>query len=291
MKYVTSVLALAVVLSACGNKEADLKQSVEKLDAEKKELTKEYNAIKEKNDNLDEKIKANEDKLKEIEEKREAEIKEQIAKEEAAKKLEEEKRKTMDKLKQEERLKQQQKVKQMLTAKTMPNTIEQTTHGESTLVKSIDNVNLSIQDNGIESNVKRLQIFKITNIENQKVIFKGASSGYTLLYEVHTKNNNQTPVYYNNTGKLVVGKTVIYSDGTSFIPQELQESFVKSGERAYNEYGPKESTVSYKSITLDEKTYQGLIQNGGKLYLLGGTSTEPNSEMQSEIVSEPYTIS
>lgn len=48
MKYVTSVLALTVVLSACGNKEADLKQSVEKLDAEKKELTKEYNAIKEK---------------------------------------------------------------------------------------------------------------------------------------------------------------------------------------------------------------------------------------------------
>jgi len=291
LKYVTSVLALTLVLSACGNKETDLKQSVEKLDAKKAELTKEYHAIKEKNDKLDEKIKANEDKLKEIEEKNEAEIKEQIAKEEAAKKLEQEKRKTRAKLKKEERLKQQQKVKEMLAAKTMPNTIETTTHGKSTLVKSIDNVNLSIHDNDIESNVKRLQIFKITNIENQKVIFKGASSGYTLLYEVHTKNNNQAPVYYNNTSKLVVGKTVIYSDATSFIPQELQEDFVKSEERAYNEYGPKESTVSYKSIALDEKTYQALTQDGGKLYLLGGASTKPNSEAQSEIVSEPYTIS
>lgn len=291
MKYVTSVLALTLVLSACGNKETDLKQSVEKLDAKKTELTKEYNTIKEKNDKLDEKIKANEDKLKEIEERNEAEIKEQIAKEEAAKKLELEKRKTRDKLKKEERLKQQQKVKEMLAAKTMPNTIETTTHGKATLVKSIDNVDLSLDDNGIESDVKRLQIFKITNIENQKVIFKGASSGYTLLYEVHTKNNNQTPVYYNNTSKLVVGKTAIYSDATSFIPQELQEDFVKSEERAYNEYGAKESTVSYKSITLDEKAYQALTQDGGKFYLLGGTSTKPNSEAQSEIVSEPYTIS
>ncbi|UBH13619.1 DUF5068 domain-containing protein [Macrococcus armenti] len=288
MKYVTTAaLAGTLLLSACGNKDSDLKQSVEKLNSEKEKLSSEYKSLKEENDKLDEKIKENEDKLKEIEEKREKEIKEQIEKEEAARKLEQEKKATLEKEKKAEAQQKQKKAQKLLKQKTMPNMIEASTNGKPSVVKSIDNVNLKLIDNGIESKVNRIQIFKISNMPKKQVlVFNGATTGYALLYEVQTKNTNKSKVTYNNNGKLVIGEKEIYSDANAFIPQELQETTMKSS-NAYNEYAPGEETTSYKSIAIDEATYNTLLKNGAKLYLIGGSSAQNGNEL----LSQPFSIS
>ncbi|WP_414043809.1 DUF5068 domain-containing protein [Macrococcus animalis] len=289
----------ALILTGCSNEDTGkLKKEIEQLKKQKDKSKKELKSLQEENKSIDKEIKDKQTVINQLEKDKEAEIKAQLKREEEEKK----KQAAIDKrnrLIAQQKADKEEKARAQLASKaaqsrnkvTMPNTIEASTNGKVQTVKSIKDIGLNFKDAGMNTTISRIQIFKVTDMpKDQVVLFNGDTEGYVMIYEVTTENTLNKPLYYNNVGLLDIDGKKIFSEYASFIPTELQEITMKKSKQNYNEYAPKEKTISYKSIAINKQDYKK-IQNGkAQLYIKGGVSESKDMADKTLENSKGYVI-
>lgn len=289
----------ALFLTGCSNDDTgEIKKEIEQLKKQKNKSEKELASLQEENQSIDKEIKDKQADIDQLKKEKEAEIKAQIKREEAEKKKQaaiEKRNKEIAKEKAEKEAKDREqkelKAAQARSKATMPNTIEASTNGKVQTVKSIKNVGLKHQDAGMDTSINRIQIFKVTDMpKDQVVLFNGETEGYVLMYEVTTENTTDKPLFYNNVGLLDLGEKKIFSEYASFIPPELQEISMKQSKNNYNEYAPKEKTISYKSIAISKAEYKQIENGKAKLYIKGGVSDTKDMTNKTDVNSMAYVI-
>lgn len=279
-RVVIGLMAASISLSACGkDNSSQLAEEVKDLKSEKTQSQKEYETLKKQNDQKDKAIKAKEDELAAIKKKQEEAVKKEITQEEKAKK--EQAAAEQKQAAEEQKMAEKHKV--------MPNTIDESTKGQSSVVLNKDDIGLSLVDSGMKVNIGQLQIFKVKNMpEGQSLVFNGATDGYVIIYQVTAENATEEPLYYNNNTRLKVGEEVRYSDFASFIPSDYQEMSMKPKGVKLNEYAPHSRTTSYKSIVLSTEDYSLLKQGKAELVIEGGISQNSDFSNKSTASSEGY---
>ncbi len=285
-RLVISLVSTSVILTACGNDDSDrLSQDIKALEKKKTEAQKEYDALKEQNDQKDKEIKDKEEELATIKKDKEDALKKQIEEEEKQKELEK-------KRQQEEDKKAAAKSQSAAAVKAvMPNTIEASTNGKAEVVLKKDDLPLELKDSGMTVNIGQLQIFSVTEMpEGQVLLFDGETEGYVIIYQVTTENTSDETLYYNNDTKLTVGDHTKFSDYASFIPSDYQEMSMKKSKNNFNEYAPHEKTTSYKSIVLATDEYDDLKNGKASLVIQGGIASDAQFTDKSELVSGEYTF-
>lgn len=283
-RVVVGLMAASITLSACSKDDSSqLTNEVKDLKNEKAQSQKQYETLKKQNDEKDKAIKKKESELAAIKKKQEEAVKKEITQEEKAK---------QEKQAAEKKAAEKQAASEKKTSekhKVMPNTIDESTRGKSSVVMNKDNIGLSLTDNGMKVSIGQLQIFKVTNMpEGQSLVFSGATDGYVIMYQVTAENTTDTPLFYNNNTQLKVGHEVKYSDFASFIPADYQEMTMKRKGEKLNEYAPHSKTTSYKSIVLSTEGYDLLKKGKAELIIEGGTSQNSDFSNKSTITSDSY---
>ncbi|MCU7556230.1 DUF5068 domain-containing protein [Macrococcus capreoli] len=291
-KFAMIAISGALFLTGCSNDNTDkLKKEVEQLKQQKDKIEKEYKSLKEKNKSIDESIKEKQDDIDKMKAEKEKAIKEQLKREEEEKKKQAAKEKAQAEQAKKEQQKNENKMKAARTKEIMPNTIEASTNGKLEVVKSIKDANINLKDAGMDTTIHRIQIFKVTQMpKDQVVLFNGDTEGYVLMYEVTTENTTNAPLYYNNVGMLDLGQKKIFSEYASFIPPDFQETGMKKSKVNYNEYAPKESTTSYKSMAISKEDYKAIASGKAKLMIKGGVSASKTMENKTNVNSTGYLI-
>ncbi|MCE4955919.1 DUF5068 domain-containing protein [Macrococcoides caseolyticum] len=289
----------ALFLTGCASDDTGaLKKDIEQLKKQKAKTEKEYQSLKEDNKKLDEEIKDKQAVLDQLKKEKEEEIKAQIKREEEEKKKQEAIAKRNKQIAQEKAAKEQklrdamaQKSDKLRKQQVMPNTIEASTHGKVKQIKSLKDVGLNYQENGMNISVNRIELFKVTDMpKDQVVLFNGQTEGYVMMYEVTAENTSNTPLYYNNIGVLNLGDRKVFSEFASFIPTELQENNMKQSKSHYNEYAPKEKTISYKSMAISKDDYQVLAGGKANFYIKGGVAQTKDMSNIANTQSDMLTI-